>query len=190
MLPHNSIACSSNRSESSRRVVCRQLLVAALCFWLGSLANAETPEKLQAAEQLLRAAQVGDRFESRAQQQAQQIIYNYGVIIRRNTEYRLPVVIERRIAECYRSTYRWELFEEGITRIVADTFSSEELELLIGFHNNLGLPPHKIELFRGTIGKASEIHQQSVDFIFSNSAGCVDKDAELIIQHLVSNSLL
>ncbi len=167
------------------------MLVALSCLWLlsGGL-RAESPAQLQAAGQLLRAAQVGDLFETRARQQAQQIIHNYSVIIQRNTDYRLPVVLERRIEACYRDTYQWKFFEPGITRIVADAFSREELELLIDFHNNLGLPPNKIALFRNTIGKADWVHEQSVDFIFNNSNGCVDQDAELIIRHLLSNDVL
>lgn len=168
----------------------RSRLLALLCLLTTSNVLGEAPEHLHAAEQLLRAAQVGELFETRAEQQAQQIIYNYSVIIHRNTDYQLPVLVERRIAECYRSAYRWEFFEDGIARIVAAAFSREELELLIDFHNNLGLPPQKIELFRGTIGKANIVHQQSVDFIFKNSAGCVDQDAELIIQHLHSRDVL
>lgn len=156
----------------------------------GSLALAETPKQLNAAERLLRAAKVGDLFEMRAQQQARAIITNYSIIIHRSTDYRLPVLVERRIAECYQNAYQWEYFAEGIARIVANNFSSEELDLLIDFHNNLGLPPNKIEQFRSTIDKAGAIHQQSIDYIFANSTGCVDQSAELIIEHLRSNSVL
>lgn len=146
--------------------------------------------KLDAAERLLRVANIGTRFESLAQQQAQQIIYNYAAIIQRSTDYRLPVMLERRIAECYRNVYQWKYFADGIAHIVASNFSSEELELLIDFHRNLGLPPNKIELFRETIRKAGTIREQSIDYIFTNSGSCVDRDAELIIQHLVSNQVL
>lgn len=166
------------------------LLLALILLLPGSLALADTPEQLNAAQRLLRVAKIGDRFEIRAQQQARAIIYNYSVIIHRNTDYRLPILVERRIAECYQNAYQWEYFAEGIAHIVADNFSSEELDLLIDFHNNLGLPPNKIEQFRRTIDKAGAISQQSIDYIFANSVGCVDRDAELIIQHLQSNSVL
>lgn len=166
------------------------LLLAIILQLSCSLAIAESKEQLIAAERLLQIAKVGDRFEIQAQQQAMQIIYNYSVIIHRNTDYRLPVLVERRIAECYQNTYQWEYFAEGIAHIVASNFSSEELDLLIDFHNNLGLPPNKIQLFRDTIEKAGAIHQQSIDYIFANSAGCVDQNAELIIQHLQNKSVL
>lgn len=176
-------------SKTSRSGISVLLLTLALLLPC-RLAIAETKEQLLAAERLLQIAKVGDRFEIQAQQQAMQIIYNYSVIIHRNTDYRLPVLVERRIAECYQNTYQWKYFAEGIAHIVASNFSSEELDLLIDFHNNLGLPPNKIQLFRDTIDKAGAIHQQSIDYIFANSAGCVDRGAELIIQHLQSNSVL
>ena len=158
---------------------------------LAAPAEAEpSAEDLDAAEQLLRVADIGNRFEFLAQQQAQQIIYNYGVIVQRTTDYRLPLVIERRIADCYQNVYRWEFFAEGIAHIVAENFSGEELALLIDFHRNLGLPPNKIDLFRSTTRKASVIRQQSIDYIFANSASCVDQDAELIIQHLINQQVL
>jgi len=151
---------------------------------------AQTPAHLLAAERLLRVANVGEQFESLAQQQAREIIYNYSVIINRNIDYQLPVYLERRIAACYREAYQWKFFEDGIAHIIARNFNAEELELLTNFHRNLGMPPGKINLFRNTISKAHVVQQASIDYIFEHSEGCVDQGTELIIQHLQINSVL
>ena len=141
-------------------------------------------DSVRDAERLLRVADAEAKFEYRAQRQAQRIIHNYAIIIRRNTDYRLPVPVRQQIADCYRQAYRWENFAAGFARILAENLSGEELELLINFHRNLGLPPNKIEAFKDTVAKVGLIHEQSAAFIFSSSPGCVDRDAEIILEHL------
>ncbi len=136
------------------------------------------------AERLLRVADAQAKFEYRAQRQAQRIIHNYIVIVSRNTDYRLPVPVRQQIAACYSQAYRWENFAAGIARILADNLSGEELEVLIDFHRNLGLPPNKIQVFKDTVAKVGLIHEQSADYIFSSSPGCVDQDVEVILRHL------
>lgn len=162
----------------------RLILMTALGLVTGWLSLPAVADNLADAQRLLRIAETGAAFETRARQQARQLIYNYSVIINRNTDYRLPGQLRQRIAACYESVYRWENFEAGIARILADNFSAEELNLLIDFHRNLGMPPNKIELFRTTIAKAGSISEQSADYIFSNSQGCVGQDIDLILEHL------
>lgn len=168
-----------------RNIVRRQVLwMAAIGLVAGWLSVPAVADNLADAQLLLRIADTGEAFETRARQQANQLIYNYSVIINRNTDYRLPGQLQQRIAACYEIVYRWENFEAGIARILADNFSAEELSLLIDFHRNLGMPPNKIDLFRTTIAKAGSISEQSADYIFSNSQGCVGQDIDLILEHL------
>lgn len=172
MLVHASL-----RSQSQR-------LRVLTCSLLALLPLAAMADPLRDAERLLRVADAGSKFEHRARLQAESIIHNYTVIISRNTDYHLPAPVQQQIAACYSQVYRWENFAAGIARILADNLSREELRLLIDFHRNLGLPPNKIELFRNTVAKVGLIHEQSADYIFARSPGCVDQDAELILRHL------
>jgi len=151
---------------------------------LALLPIAGSADPVRDAERLLRIADAEAKFEHRAERQAQRIIHNYTVIISRNTDYRLPVPIRQRIADCYSQAYRWENFADGFARILAANLSSEELGLLIDFHRNLGLPPDKLDVFRDTVAKVGLIHEQAADFIFSSSPGCVDQDAQIILRHL------
>jgi hypothetical protein len=58
------------------------------------------------------------------------------------------------------------------------------MQLLIDFHRNLGMPPGKIELFKSAMAKSGRISEQSADFIFAQTRGCVAQDADLILEHL------
>jgi hypothetical protein len=166
-----------------------QKLLLPLCL-LGSLtvsallALPAQADSLSEAQRLLRIAETGAAFESQARWQTNQLIHNYSVIINRNSNYRLPAQLQRRIAACYERVYRWENFANGIARILAENFSAEELQLLIDFHRNLGMPPGKIGLFKSTIAKAGRISEQSAEFIFAQSRGCVAQDTDLILDHL------
>ena len=46
------------------------------------------------------------------------------------------------------------------------------------------LPPGDIELFKDTIAMADHIAQLSGEFIYNNSSGCVERDAQLIHEFL------
>lgn len=176
----------------ARPVICGQplRLLQLACALLALQSPSATADPLRDAERLLRVADAGTKFEYRAQRQAERIIHNYTVIISRNTDYHLPVPVRQQIAECYSEAYRWENFAAGIARILADNLSGEELRLLIDFHRNLGLPPSKIDLFRNTVAKVGLIHEQSAEYIFTRSPGCVDQDAELILRHLREQDIL
>jgi hypothetical protein len=141
-------------------------------------------DNLSEAQRLLRVAETGAAFENQARWQARQLIHNYSVIINRNSNYRLPAQLQRRIADCYEQVYRWENFAQGIARILAENFSPEEIQLLIDFHRNRGMPPGKIDLFKSAMAKSGRISEQSADFIFTQTRGCVAQDAELILEHL------
>lgn len=166
---------------------CAATLVA-LFFLLSGLPEVHA-DKLEEVEQLLHISNAGDRFEARANDQAKRLIYQYSVIVRRNTNYRLPGSLERRIAACYADQYRWENFAPGIARILAANLSDQELQILIDFHRNLGLPPSAIEVFRRTAAKADLISELSADYIFSQSRGCLEQDVQLILDHLQANEI-
>lgn len=161
---------------------------AAALILLAGLPGAQA-DKLDEAAYLLRISKAGDHFEARAHSQAQRLIYQYFVIVRRNTDYRLPANLQQRIAECYASEYRWENFAPGIARILAENLSEQELQLLIDFHSNLGMPPSAIELFKSTVAKAGLISEQSASYIFSTSPGCLERDVQLILEHLQANAV-
>lgn len=164
--------------------------LALVMMLLTLLAPGVNADSVRDAERLLHVADAEAKFEYRAQRQAQHIIQNYTIIVSRNTDYRLPAPVRQQIAACYRQAYRWENFATGIARILADNLSGEELELLIDFHRNLGLPPNKIQVFRDTVAKVGLIHEQSAAHIFSSSPGCVDRDAEIILQHLRDQNIV
>lgn len=174
-----------NASTASRAVILTSL--AGLMLLLTPQARGD--DALADAERLLRVSEAGSRFESRAQQQASALIYQYTVIVNRNTDYRLPGQLQDRIAACYDQAYRWENFSAGIARILADNFSREELQLLIDFHRNLGLPPNKISLFEATVAKAGRLSELSASYIFNAGHSCVDQDVELILEHLEANAI-
>lgn len=92
----------------------------------------------------------------------------------------LPIGIRSAIAACYSQEYAWENFQGGFAEIIAEHLSPQQIQLLIGFYRNRGLPPSQIDTFKAAIAKADLIAEISADYIFSNSPGCVQRDASLI----------
>jgi hypothetical protein len=74
-------------------------------------------------------------------------------------------------------------------QIIAEHLSPQQIQLLIDFYRNRGLPPSQIDTFKATIAKAELIEAISADYIFSNSPGCVQRDAQLINSFLDSQNL-
>ena len=131
---------------------------------------------------------MGKRFESTTLLQTRNIIRTYSIIVSRSADSSLPQQIKRAIAACYAEAYAWEKFEPGIAKILADKFSQKEMRLLIDFNSSRSLPPREIQNFKDAIAKGTQIERLSADYIFANSNGCVEHDAELILAYLNSNS--
>lgn len=138
------------------------------------------------AVRLLRAADAGSRFTAQAERQARGIIRTYASIVNMSVDAVLPQRIRRAIAECYASVYAWENFAPGIARILADELSRRQLRLLTDFYRSRALPPAEIPTFRDAIARARRVERAAADYIYSNSVGCVERDARLIMDWLGS----
>jgi len=146
-------------------------------------------DSLYDASRLLQITRVGDRFEATARAQARDIVRTYSIIVSSEVKIDLPVELTQRIEQCYLRVYAWKNFSSGIAKVLADNLSPRELELLIGFYSDQGLPPGDIDTFKNTITKAESIQLESVEFIFRNSASCVDQDALLIHTFLANPTI-
>lgn len=164
---------------NSRQTLMWSFLIAALFASQHSVGDS-----LRDANELLEVAHAGRQFENLAEQQAHSIVATYSSILEMALEVSLPSDLQSEIVTCYSETYRWENFSTGITQLLAQELSSEQLTLLINFYNSQGLPPSDIELFKDTIAMADHIAQLSGEFIYNNSSGCVERDARLIHEFL------
>lgn len=161
--------------------------------WLGLVLiscslTAHAADTLDNANRLLKITRVGDRFEAAIRVQARDIVRTYSIIVASQVDVDLPIELTQRIEQCYTQVYAWRNFSSGIAKVLADNLSPRELEILIGFYSDQGLPPTEIENFKNTITKAELIQLESVEFIFQNSASCVDRDAVLIHSFLANLS--
>jgi len=147
-------------------------------------------ESLNDASRLLQITRVGVRFEAATRAQARDIVRTYSIIVSSEAKIDLPMELTQLIEQCYLRVYAWENFSSGIARVLADNLSPSELKLLIGFYSNQGLPPGDIAAFKNTITKAESIQLQSVEFIFQNSASCVDQDAKLIHSYIANRTIV
>ncbi len=160
--------------------------------WLLSGCVAVSPaaagdESIKEANRLLEVTGTGEMFDSATREQARQIIRAYSLIVASSADRALPPHVREAIAECYRHNYAWENFAEGIARILTDHLSDKEIRLLIGIHENRGLPPMEIEIFRQTVRKGDAIAAAGTDYIYRNSTGCAGRDARLIKRFLDGN---
>lgn len=96
----------------------------------------------------------------------------------------LPNPIRAAIADCYAREYAWHKFERGFAAILSQHLSAVQIDLLIGFYRNQGIPPNQIQHFKDAIASASAIAASSADLIFTTSPGCVKQDAQLISRYL------
>ncbi len=172
--------CSTQQRAKRRRL---PLLCAALGCVLG-LPWKSVAGSLDGANELLQVTRTGEQFENLAAQQAQHIIDMYVSIVEMAVAVQLPATLQNQIADCYARVYRWEKYADGIADILARELTQEQLMLLTDFYNNEGLPPDDIDLFKHTIGLAQHITTLSSEYIFNNSSGCVENDAQLIQQYL------
>lgn len=149
-------------------------------------ALAQSNDSVRYAKRLLRVSGTAEQFESAAQQQTRAIIRTYLSIVNMSVDVKLPTHVTSSIAACYDAAYAWENFEDGVADIVSQQLTNREMLLLIDFYNDLGLPPSEIDTFKATLDKMSSIREFSASFIFDQSAGCVDRDAEIINGYLSS----
>ena len=163
-------------------------------FFIGFLAvlpvaaTAEN-ESIEQANRLLELTGTGEIFDSATREQAREIIRTYSLIVSSSADRALPRQVRDAIAECYSRNYAWENFAEGIARILTDHLSDKEIRLLIGIHQNRGLPPMEIETFRQTVRKGDAIAAASAEYIYRNSTGCVGSDARLIKRFLANSPI-
>jgi hypothetical protein len=166
----------------------RCLLTQALSFtFIGvmlSLSNSASADAQREAGRLLVVTNLGNKFQSIAQEQTRIIIRTYTSIVSTSVEINLPRHLTQTIAACYSRSYAWNNFEAGIINILAEQLTEKEMRLLIDFYQDRGLPPMEIQAFKDIINKADNIEQLSAEYIYTNSDSCVEKDVELIIAYL------
>ena len=161
------------------------ILIASFCF----ASSSASADAIRDANRLLRVTDLGSRFESMALNQSRMIIRTYASIVNMNASVSLPQSVKKSIAECYAEAYAWEQFEPGIAKIFADNLTRNEIALLIDFYNDLGHPPSEIVNFKNTLTKAEQIEFNSIEYIFNNSKGCLERDAEIINNYLASQNV-
>ena len=88
----------------------------------------------------------------------------------------LPNLIRNAIANCYAREYAWHKFERGFTVILSRHLSAAQIELLIGFYRNQGIPPNQIQQFKDAVASAAAIAANSAELIYTTSLGCVQQD--------------
>ena len=145
--------------------------------------------EIRDADRLLRVSNVASQFESMTLLQTQNIIRTYTSIVAMSAEVELPQWIKMEIAACYKQTFAWEKFEDGIAQILLDNFSNHEMILLTNFYRSEGLPPTEIPNFKTAIAKGELIQQLTADYIFANSDGCAEHDIDLILGFLADPHL-
>ena len=145
--------------------------------------------EIRDADRLLRVSNVASQFESMTLLQTQNIIRTYTSIVAMSAEVELPQWIKMEIAACYKQTFAWEKFEDGIAQILLDNFSNHEMILLTNFYRSEGLPPTEIPNFKAAIAKGEMIQQLTADYIFANSDGCAEHDIDLILGFLADPQL-
>ena len=145
--------------------------------------------EIRDADRLLRVSNVASQFESMTLLQTQNIIRTYTSIVAMSAEVELPQWIKMEIAACYKQTFAWEKFEDGIAQILLDNFSNHEMILLTNFYRSEGLPPTEIPSFKAAIAKGEMIQQLTADYIFANSDGCAEHDIDLILGFLADPHL-
>ena len=96
----------------------------------------------------------------------------------------LPNPIRAAIADCYAREYAWHKFERGFAVILSQHLTAVQIDLLIGFYRNQGIPPNQIQRFKKAIASAGAIAVNSADLIYTTRPGCVQQDSQLIRRDL------
>ena len=96
----------------------------------------------------------------------------------------LPNLIRTAIKNCYAREYAWHKFKRGFAVILSQHLTAVQIDLLIAFYRNQGIPPNQIQHFKDAIASASAITANSADLIYATSLGCVKQDAQVINRYL------
>ncbi len=159
-----------------------------ICFVL-TVQKANADSFHREINHLLELTNLGAQFEYIANVQSKKIIRTYSSIVKMSGSTSLPLEIKQRIQKCYSEVYSWEKFSKGITKILAESFTQREINILIDFYSNLGLPPKDITNFKALIKKAKRIEEVSIQYIYENSESCVREDSR-IINDFLNNRLV
>ena len=179
-----------SNTAASRSATAKSIGIVACCLYCALLSTAQAQaDTLAAAHRLLRVADVKHHYEVATAEQTRAIIRTYASIVSMSASVDLPDALLQKIRNCYAQVYAWENFEHGLAQILAENLSGKELRLLTDFYNNLGLPPFEIQNFKQTIAKAGHIQEVSLDYMWANSASCVEQDAELILDYVATGFL-
>ncbi len=159
----------------------KQSIIVLLLASAPALAEADA---LSDANSLLRLTNTEAKFAANRDVQTRDIIRTYTLIVREMTNQPLPHRTKTIIAQCYRENYDFARFKAGIASIIADTFSPDELKLLVDFHSNLSLPPSEIGAFKDIIGKSERLQVAATEFIYNNSEGCLEQGSKLVVDFI------
>lgn len=165
-------------TKSRFRLFCATAAIA-LC-----LSCAAKADSLQSARVLLRVSNTAQQFDRQTQHHVTQVLRTYSSIVAMETGLELPNLIRNAIANCYAREYAWQKFERGFAVILSQHLSAVQIDLLIGFYRNQGIPPNGIQHFKDAIASASAIAANSAELIYTTSPGCVQQDAQLISRYL------
>ena len=159
---------------------------AAIALCLSCAAKADS---LQSARVLLRVSNTAQHFDRQTQNHVTQVLRTYSSIVAMEAGVELPNPIRDAIAHCYAREYSWHKFESGFAAILSQHLSAVQIDLLIGFYRNQGIPPNQIQRFKNAIASAGAIAANSADLIYTTSPGCVQQDSQLIRRYLFEAGL-
>ena len=160
-----------------------------LSILLGLSAQLSLADAIADAERLLRVSETERHFQFATRKQTSDLLRVYSSIVAMSANLELPSHITREIEYCYQDAYAWDRFSEGIAEILAQHFSSKELQLLTDFYRNRGLSPLDIESFKAAISKAPGVEEQTAAFMFGSSHGCVERASHLISKYVSSHTI-
>ncbi|MDA0687914.1 MAG: hypothetical protein O2948_04640 [Proteobacteria bacterium] len=155
---------------------------------LGLGAQLSQADAIADAERLLRVSETERHFQFAARKQTSDLLRVYSGIVAMSANVELPRHITQEIESCYMQAYAWDRFAGGIAEILAQHFTSKELQLLTDFYRNRGLSPQDIESFKQAITKARGIEEQTALFMFNSSNGCVEQASRVITGYVDSLS--
>lgn len=141
-------------------------------------------DPLDDARRILRITNAREKFELAVTRQAAEIVRTYASIVVMATDVELPPAVRQEIERCYRQTYAWDNFAEGIARLFVESLEAAELRLLVDFYSDRSVPPPQIGRFRELIAKADGIEQRAIEYMFTASGGCEEKNVQLILSYL------
>ncbi|HAG72960.1 MAG TPA: hypothetical protein DCL66_12225 [Gammaproteobacteria bacterium] len=136
------------------------------------------------ATKLIELTNISEQFELVRQQQTRTVIRTYASIVSTEHGLELPAAVKEAISLCYEQSYDWANFEDGIVDILLENFTEKEMQLLLDFYRNRGLPPSQIDAFRDIVAKGELIQRLGAEHIFTVTDGCVDLGTEAVLTYL------